>query len=265
MSRFEDLLGTQLPLMRAAFRFTNASAKSLRESFEMWKGRLKEGDPAYTLPYRFEGYPDQDQIYHPWESHFLYRDHELTLKSYSFGTDSILRYEWYELDKETLGVRMREQQAQMRLFTLQFGLILDVYECRCTERNFEWSCRKGDYNATASFFGQAFRPLMEAFRLEMQGERESILYPCSSNVEAREINRLVGEHLGVLRYSCLAGKGNNRGMRCEVTLEGYSQEERLQVATYLLAQKRPPIPACLLLCELALRKVIPQGAYDIQA
>ena len=280
MSRFEDLLGTQLPSMRLAYKPRCMDNGACRRSFDYWKALLLERNPAFDAPpYRLGDVPDTDSIWSLREASVLYRDRELVVKMDYWGyDDSIHRYGWYEQEREALHARLQERVSLIALFATQLGFVLDVYEDdeigtafhRRLGKNalsyqvFEWTQRKDVYNATAPFFGRAFRPVMEAFKLHLRGERESVLYPCGTGIEASEVNRLVAEHLGVLRYNCLAGKSNRQGQRCEVMLGAYSEGERLQVASYLMAQQRPPIPVRLLLCELALRKVIPQGTYDIQ-
>ena len=251
-----------------------------RRSFDYWKALLLERNPAFDAPpYRLGDVPDTDSIWSLREASVLYRDRELVVKMDYWGyDDSIHRCGWYEQEREALHARLQERLSLIALFATQLGFVLDVYEDdeigtafhRRLGKNalsyqvFEWTQRKDVYNATAPFFGRAFRPVMEAFKLHLRGERESVLYPCGTGIEASEVNRLVAEHLGVLRYNCLAGKSNRQGQRCEVMLGAYSEGVRLQVASYLMAQQRPPIPVRLLLCELALRKVIPQGTYDIQ-
>jgi hypothetical protein len=281
VSRFADLLGTQFACMRVVYEYSRMDNNACRQSFTCWKTLQQERDPSFVAaPYRFAGEPDTAAIWSLRKAHFLYRDHELTIPMNYWGyDDSIHRYGWYEREKEALRARLQEHQSRVALFATQMGCILDVYEDDAigsafhrrlgkdplVAQLFEWVERQSVYNVTAPFFGRAFRPLMEAFKLHLRGEPTSILYPCSSRLAASEVNRLVAEHLGVLRYNCLAGKANRRGGRCEVVLAGYSESERLQVASYLMAQQRPPMPVRLLLCELALRKVIPQGPYDIQA
>lgn len=276
MSRFEDLVRTQFPCMRIAYAPHRLDSDGCRRSFEYWIALQQEHNSAFDVPYRLGEVADKEDIWSLREACFLYRDRELVIAmDYWAYEDSIHRYGWYEREKEALRARLQEPQSWVALFAIQLGFILDVYEddevgsafhrrLGKDQLSFEWVERKGVYKATASFFGRAFRPLMEAFKLHLRGERESILFPCSSRIEASEVNRLVAQYLGVLRYNCLTGKANKLGQRCEVALAAYSESERLQVASYLMAQQRPPIPVCLLLCELALRKVIPQGTYDIQ-
>jgi hypothetical protein len=268
MSRFEELLQTQVASMRLGWHPKRMTNVERRKDFQEWKRSLHEGDPDLDRPYALEGVPDEEDTWSLYRAYILYRDRELTIDTHSWwyeGGKSFYHYDWYDRDRAALYARLQEQASIIALFIEELSLILDVYESHCTSRDFTWHMRRSDAKAVASFFGHAFRPLMEAFRLHMHDERESVLYPCASNIEAKEVNRLIGEHLGVLRYNCLIGKGNRRRMRCEVALEGYGQEERLQVATYLMAQKRPPIPVRLLLCELAERLVIPQGTYNIQS
>ena len=280
MSRFEDLLSAQLPSMHMAYKPRCMDNGACRRSFDYWKALLLERNPAFDAPpYRLGDVPDTDSIWSLREASVLYRDRELVVKMDYWGyDDSIHRYGWYEQEREALHARLQERVSLIALFATQLGFVLDVYEDdeigtafhrrlgknALSYRVFEWTQRKDVYNATTPFFGRAFRPVMEAFKLHLRGERESVLYPCGTGIEASEVNRLVAEHLGVLRYNCLAGKSNRQGQRYEVMLGAYSEGERLQVASYLMAQQRPPIPVRLLLCELALRKVIPQGTYDIQ-
>jgi hypothetical protein len=280
VSRFEDLLTTQLPFMRLAYKPRCMDNGACRRSFDYWKALQQKRNPAFDAPpYRLGDVPDTDSIWSLREAYVLYRDRELAIDMDYWGyDDSIHRYGWYEQEREGLHARLQQRASLIALFAIQLGFGQDVYEDdeigtafhwrlgkdALSYRVFEWTQRKDVYNATAPFFGRAFRPVMEAFKLHLRGERESVLYPCGTGIEASEVNRLVAEHLGVLRYNCLAGKSNRQGQRCEVMLGAYSEGERLQVASYLMAQQRPPIPVRLLLCELALRKVIPQGTYDIQ-
>jgi hypothetical protein len=281
VSRFEDLLRTQFPSMRMVYSTQRTSSAECRQSFEYWKAIQQEHNPGFDTAYRLGGVADEEHVWSPRKAHFLYRDRELTIDTdYWAYEDSIHRYGWYACERETLRARLQEQESWVALFSIQLGFILDVYEddaCgsafhrrfgkdQFSHRVFEWYERKYVYNATTPFFGRAFRPLMEAFKLHLRGERGSVLYSCSARIEVSEVNRLVIENLGIQRYSCLAGgTANKLGGRCEVALSAYSESERLQVASYLMAQQRPPIAVRLLLCELALRNIIPQGTYDIQA
>jgi len=258
--------------MRLAYKPRCMDNGACRKSFDYWKALQQKRNPAFEAPpYRLGEIPDTDSIWSLREVYVLYRDRELVVDMDDWGyDDSIHRHGWYEQEREALHVRLQERASLITLFVIQLGFALNVYEDDEVDSafhrrlGFEWAQRKDVYNATAPFFGRAFRPVMEAFKLHLRGERESVLYPFGTGIEAAEVNRLVAEHLGVLRYNCLGGKSNRQGQRCEVTLGAYSEGERLQVASYLMAQQRPPIPVRLLLCELALRKVIPQGTYDIQ-
>ena len=280
MSRFEDLIRTQFPLMRMAYAAHRMDADACRSSFDYWLALQQKSDSSFDAPFRLGEVPDKEAVWSLSEACFLYRDRELAIAmDYWAYEDSIHRYGWYEREKEALRARLQEPQSWVALFAIQLGFILDVYEDDevgsafhrrlgkdpLSAQVFEWRERKDLCKATASFFGRAFRPAMEAFKLHLRGERQSILYPCGTQVEASEVNRLVAEHLGVQRYSCLTGRVCWHAQRCEATLAAYSERERLQVASYLMAQQRPSLPVRLLLCELALRKVIPQGTYDIQA
>lgn len=297
MSRFEEMLSTLLPSMQIRWKLKPMLSQGVRERFVAWKEKQQALDPTFDGRYSLDHVPDEQNVWRLDEAHVLYRDRYLhmttTFEGYSPAyvryapaswsslqgafDDNLYRYDLLAQTREELDARLGQPGTRVALFSMHMSHLLRIYQGEPDDGSPLFYASKRLYTPTAPFFGQGFRPLMEALKLHLSGERERVLHPFDTGgggcvIAASFADRLVAEHLGLARFSRWSGhKTVGQEERYDVRIETFTRAERGMVAAYLAAQRRPSramearLEARLLLCELALRKVIPSAVYVVQA
>jgi hypothetical protein len=290
MSRFEEMLLVLLPSMHIHWKLKPMISRGVRERFAAWKQQQQTLAPSLDALSFLDQVPDEQSVWRLDEAEFLYRDRYLRITStfdgylptrvkYAFRSiqsaidDNWFRYDLISQTREELATRLSQPETRMALFTMHMSHLLRIYQKEPDDGSPLFYASKRLYMLTTAFFGQGFRPLMQVLKLHLSGERELVLHPFNTErggfvVAASEVDRLVGEHLGLVRFTCRQGKKAVRqDEHYSALLETYTMADRAQVAGYLAAQHRTmrAIGVRLLLCELALRKVIPSGVYVVQA
>jgi hypothetical protein len=290
MSRFEEMLAGLLPSMQIRWELKPIMAQGARERFAAWSKRQQALAPTTDAPSFLDQVSGEQDVWRVDEAHFLYRDRYLrvstTFKGYlpasaKYAYRSIqgvvdnnwFRYGLFAHSSEDLVAKITQPAARVTLLTMHMSHLLRMYQGEPDDGTALFYASKRLYALTAPFFGQGFRPLMEALKLHLSGERERVLHPLNTEgggcvIAASLVDRLVAEHLGLVRFTCRPGKeAAGQDERYNARLETYARADRDQVVGYLAAQHRAmrTVEVRLLLCELALRKVIPSGVYVVQA
>lgn len=294
MSRFEEMLSTLLPAMQIHWQLKPMLSQGVRERFAMWKAKQQALDAPFDAAYSFEQVPDTQDVWRLGEADFLYRDRFLritpTLDEYcpaaslwrTFNRlsmqdvfdDNLFRYGLLAQTREELATRLSRPETWITLFAMHMSHALHIsYAVDAHKEMPLFRVYQRLATLTAPFFGQGFRPLLEALKLHLAGPRERVLHPFTIEgagcvIAAAEVDRLVAEHLGLTRFACRSGKkAAGQEESYDARVETYTNVDRGKVAAYLAAQRRETraVDTHLLLCELALRKVIPSGVYVVQA
>jgi len=290
MSRFEEMLAVLFPAMQIRWNLKPIMAQGTRERLTVWKERQQDRAPTPDALAFLDQVPGEQDVWRVDEAHFLYRDRYLRVSTTFDGSlpasakfayrsiqgavdDNLFRYGLLARSSEDLLARITQPAIGLALLTMHMSHVLRVYQGEPGDGTPLYFASKRLYTQTAPFFGQGFRPLMEALKLHLSGERASVLHPFATDsggylIAASLADRLVAEHLGLGRFSCQPGKiAGEPEQRYDARLETYTQATRERVARVLAAQRRPArqsIEVGLLLCELALRKVIPSAVYLVQ-
>ena len=291
MSRFEEMLAVLFPAMEIRWKLKPIMAQGTRERLAAWKERQQDRAPTPAALAFLDQVPGEQDVWRVDEAHFLYHDRYLRVSttfdgflpaSARFAYRSIqgaVDDNWFRYpgllarSSEDLLARITQPALGLALLTMHMSHVLRVYQGEPDDGTPLFQASKRLYTQTAPFFGQGFRPLMEALKLHLAGERESVLHPFVAEnggclIAASLVDRLVAEHLGLTRFSCQpAKKAGEQEKRYDARLATYTQAARERLAGVLAAQRRPArrsIEVGLLLCELALRKVIPSAVYLVQ-
>jgi hypothetical protein len=289
MSRFEEMLSTLLPSMQMHWKLRAMMAQGVREGFASWRKQQARAPSLDALSF-LDQVPGEQDVWRLDTADFLYRDRYLRMSPtfdgylpvsarYDFRSiqgavhDNWFCYGLFSPTREEFAARLGQPATRVALFTMHLSHLLRIYQGEPDDGTPLFHASKQLYTLTAPFFGQGFRPLMEALQLHLSGERERVLHPFNTEgggcvIAASEVDRLVAKHLGLVRFRCRSHKrAVGQDEHYDARLEAYSGVERDRVASFLAAHYRPSraVEVRLLLCELAQRKVIPPAIYVVQA
>lgn len=276
MYRLYDLLRTCMPEMHVRIYVQSTGYHQYLNKFAAWERRQQQGVTADRIGDREGALPD---IWEVTCVSLLWHDYFLEIPLWRYSLDP-RHFDWCDVSRSALLERASTQEALASFLVSHLWSLREANEATLDPEflaSLPPAARRmpfveelwEQYRQTASFFGRAFHPLMEAYKQHEDGPIDpSMEEKGPRTLPISEINRLISRHLGVASYNVAVGTKRliDTDERLAVSIEAYSEEDRQRVATWLMARRGSPRQAIqLVLCELALRSVIPSGQYSLRS